>query len=136
MKTKKCTKCGKVKSIEDFYLHSQTKDGYRTHCKNCMRRESRLNRRRRTIHEYGITEVDYEMMLKSQNGVCAICGLPEIVKQADKIQSLSIDHDHKTYRVRGLLCENCNHMLGKVKDNPEILEKGAEYLRRNNVNIT
>lgn len=62
-------------------------------------------------------------MLEAQDGGCAICGRPP------KNQRLSVDHDHKTGLVRGLLCWTCNHrVLGNVRDNVELLMKAAAYL--------
>ncbi len=56
--------------------------------------------RRRDIE---LTEAEYEAMLEAQGGVCALCGRPPTAKQA-----LAPDHDHKTGRVRGLVCWTCN----------------------------
>jgi hypothetical protein len=67
-----------------------------------------------------------------QRGRCYICGEPE-KRRKDKtgvIRRLSIDHDHETGKVRGLLCANCNNMLGLALDNPVLLEKGAAYIRQ------
>jgi hypothetical protein len=71
---------------------------------------------------YGITPEDYDQMLKEQNGVCAIC-------KVRKKEKLHIDHDHKTGRVRGLLCGACNRALGLLKDNTDFLNKAIEYLQ-------
>ncbi len=54
-------------------------------------------------------------MLVAQGGVCAICGEPETLVQYDRVVSLSVDHDHTTGRVRGLLCGYCNFQLGKLE---------------------
>jgi hypothetical protein len=58
-----------------------------------------------------------------QGGVCWICGV------GPKKIPLNVDHDHKTGRVRGLLCWHCNNrLLGASRDRPEILRKAAQYL--------
>jgi hypothetical protein len=59
---------------------------------------------------YGITEEDYDRMLAEQGGGCAVCG-----KAPDPGRFLDVDHDHKTDRVRGLLCRGCNRMLGIIE---------------------
>lgn len=78
---------------------------------------------RRLRQTYGITLKQYDMMFDDQNGVCWICGKPPIG------QPLSVDHCHKTGVVRGLLCHTCNRGLGYYKDNPDWLERAAQYLR-------
>jgi len=73
---------------------------------------------------YGITIADYDKMLESQGGSCAICGkTPE-----ENGRRLAIDHSHKTEKIRGLLCSNCNMLLGYSKDNPDTLRRAAAYL--------
>jgi hypothetical protein len=75
---------------------------------------------------YGITLEEYEVLLKNQNSGCAICG----AENADsKGRRLHVDHCHSTDRVRGLLCKDCNTLLGYAKDQPEILQKAAIYLQ-------
>jgi hypothetical protein len=64
-------------------------------------------------------------MLKEQGGVCKICGTDKPWSRSGKF---TIDHDHATGRVRGLLCHNCNLGLGKFKDSIEFLRKAMEYL--------
>ena|SRR5882672_334995 len=85
------------------------------------RRQMRSNQLRR----YGLTHEAYENMLQAQGGVCAICGKPELTGRA-----LSIDHDHKTTKVRALLCSKCNLALGAVGDDVDILAEMIGYLMR------
>jgi excisionase family DNA binding protein len=74
-----------------------------------------------------IDSAEYERLYKEQNGVCAICSLPETVANRS---TLSIDHSHSTGRVRGLLCNSCNTALGFFKDSEELLENALRYLRQ------
>jgi len=80
--------------------------------------------------KYGITLKEYEQIFKAQNGVCAVCGNPEnqIDKRYGTKKRLAVDHDHKTEKVRGLLCMNCNCLLGKIQDNPTLLRSVINYL--------
>lgn len=62
---------------------------------------------------------------------CSICGNEEtVITKNGYRKSLALDHNHTTGQIRGLLCYRCNSMLGYGKDDPDILEKGAEYLRK------
>ena len=70
----------------------------------------------------GMSREEYAAMLESQQGTCAICKKPQTRR------ALSIDHDHSTGKIRGLLCDNCNHGLGKFQDSRELLIAAAEYL--------
>jgi hypothetical protein len=73
---------------------------------------------------YGLAYEDYLAMLNGQDGVCAICHQHETYEGLD----LSIDHDHSTGKVRGLLCQSCNTGLGKFRDSVELLERAKLYL--------
>lgn len=70
---------------------------------------------------YGITQEIYWKMVADQKGLCAVC------RQSNG-KKLDIDHDHKTGKVRGLLCGNCNRALGLFKDNPEFIKNAQYYL--------
>jgi len=78
--------------------------------------------------KFGITIHDYDVMLANQDHSCAVCERP----QSDFKRKFSIDHDHKTGKVRALLCDNCNHALGMVNDSPILLQKLISYLENYN----
>src|SRR2546428_12923650 len=73
---------------------------------------------------YGITEEVFNALFEEQNGLCAICKQPELYRK------LSVDHDHLTSKVRGLLCSRCNTGLGLFKDSKVFLEAAIIYLCR------
>lgn len=81
------------------------------------------------LKEHGITIDDYESMLKNQNFKCAICGSSGENTEKYKHRPLFVDHNHKTGKVRGLLCSNCNFILGHAKDDISILENAIKYLK-------
>ena len=78
--------------------------------------------------EFGISEKEYNEILRSQNGVCAIC------KKSGNGKYLAVDHDHISGKVRGLLCQKCNTGIGLLGDNRDSLEKALEYLKNENPN--
>lgn len=69
---------------------------------------------------------EYERMFIKQNNRCAICGG---IEARNKI--LSLDHCHRTNKVRGLLCSSCNNGIGFFRDNVELLSKAIKYLKAN-----
>ena len=71
---------------------------------------------------YGITEAQYQQLLEAGGGGCWICGKPP------KKRALHVDHDHKTGRVRGILCWRCNRGLQHYTDEPARLRAAATYL--------
>ena len=78
---------------------------------------------------YGITEEQYWFLFKQQNGVCEICKeFPTPSK--GRLLSLTVDHSHNSGRVRGLLCQNCNAMLGMAKDSLLRMQNGFKYLQK------
>ena len=101
------------------------------------------SRKHNLKHRYGITEEDYEELLVKQKYSCKICGQKPDKNQTlpDKNQTLPdkgqtkpdkplyVDHCHQTKAIRGLLCHKCNIALGHMNDDPEQLERAANYLR-------
>lgn len=90
--------------------------------KECVKEYKRNNRLRRRVRQYGITEEAYELM---ENEGCAICGAHPHVDASVKMH---IDHDHKTGKVRGVLCQSCNLAIGHINDDPMIAVRIAQYL--------
>lgn len=79
---------------------------------------------------FGITPERYSEMFRSQNGVCAICQQPETATRLGTLKALSVDHCHKTGAIRGLLCSDCNTGIGKLKDDPSVLQSAIRYLTK------
>lgn len=87
------------------------------------------NLNRELIKKFGITLSEYNSKLSEQNGVCACCANPETrLKNDGSVRMLSVDHDHRTGAVRGLLCCACNVGIGSLQDDPKVLRKAADYL--------
>ena len=86
--------------------------------------------RRFNLRKYGITLEQYDEMLISQGGTCAICGQEEktVHSKTGNPNSLNVDHDHDTGRIRGLLCSPCNRALGLIGDSLERAKSLVEYL--------
>lgn len=121
-----------------------TPQGYNYHrcrCEVCLTWRREYNRARRLKlpdelpeasrkswlwSQYKLTLADYEAMLASQNGVCAICSRPP---RGQRDKYLHVDHDHATGRVRALLCGPCNTGIGQFQDNPALLAAAIDYLR-------
>lgn len=129
-----CTECGASKALDEFNKARTGRNGKRGKCRECERVEksrwyqnnkARHDRRQlgyRLRDKYGLTLDEYEQLCLSQGGVCAICAEP------DKRQRLSVDHDHITGRVRGLLCVYCNNVLGQARDRVDVLRRAIKYL--------
>lgn len=73
------------------------------------------------LAKFGLSLEDYNQMINNQQGKCAICGISDT--------QLCVDHDHSTGKVRGLLCHNCNHGIGKFQDDIKLLNKAINYLK-------
>lgn len=139
---KRCIQCSQEKPKTEFYRDANSADGHRSNCKTCkntrtaqwreanrdkynayMRDKNAARYPRDRLRRYGLTLERYEEMLKEQDGLCAICRKPPQGKRP-----LVIDHDHKTGRVRGLLCYGCNRALA-VLDSPVLLGSAQAYLK-------
>jgi hypothetical protein len=94
-----------------------------------LRRQGAPLREINLLRSYGITAADYNKLLRSQKGRCAICRKRETSKgKLGKPRSLGIDHCHKTDKIRGLLCSRCNIGVGHLLDSPRLLRAAATYL--------
>lgn len=74
---------------------------------------------------FGISADDFDAILAEQGGGCAICG-----KLPDRAASLHLDHCHDTGAIRGILCLSCNQGLGKFREDADLLDAAARYLRQ------
>lgn len=154
-KFKICNKCNKKKpaTVNYFTKDSHLKSGLRGECKDCehkhqkklyAKNKNKFYKRQKKWKQspkgkisvknsrlkkcFGIDLEKYQQMLLQQNGVCAICGRPEIATYNGKIRMLAVDHDHKTGEIRGLLCQRCNTVLGSCGDNVALLLQMMSYL--------
>lgn len=108
-------------------------DKPRRYCsRKCYVESSRRKRTKVAWHrewmlrrKYNLTQEQYEVMLESQGGVCAIC---KACLPSSNATYFAVDHDHRTGKVRGLLCSNCNRGIGHLQDSPEILQRAANYI--------
>lgn len=119
-----CVDCGIT------YRKSRNTD--RLRCKECYPKFLDKQRNTRYLTVYGIDLAEYNRMFAEQKGVCAACGFPEtrIDRKTKKQKKLHVDHCHKTGRVRGLLCNNCNSALGLLKDDPARVAGLLAYAER------
>ena len=115
---KSCTRCKEEKPLnaENFPPHGKTKSGFDSWCRNCRssyRSEVCRGKYRDSISDESLKN------LKQTTHECVICGADE---------KLVVDHDHRTGKVRGMLCNHCNRGLGHFRDDPLLLEFAAQYL--------
>jgi len=147
---KQCSNCKELKPFSEF---NKKKKGLQPVCKSCSykkikdwnklnperkkvlcRLNMRKNRKENPRHyknaellrTYGITLEEYENLLRNQGGVCAICKSTDN-KMGGNRKYFLVDHDHKTGKVRGLLCNPCNTRIG-ILENSEFIAKAKIYL--------
>lgn len=157
---KTCTGCKKKlpATAEYFYRRSMSKDGLCCQCKLCSKKywrteKSKAIRRKyqqsdrakaskrkhdqsecgkarirecRLKRVYSLTSVQHKRIYIDQDGCCAIC------ERAMQYSEVHTDHSHKTGKVRGLLCGNCNHMLGLAHESIKTLSSAIDYLEETN----
>lgn len=142
---KPCTRCGKAKTLAEY---PRPKNNRKCQyliwtCRECLNKRSKARhherkhepdyrkqlhevQKRRRAKKYGLSVDDVEAMLKAQDGKCAICG----EKNSGNRINLYVDHDHKTGKVRGLLCHHCNTGIGQLGDDIRLVQAAVEYLKR------
>lgn len=133
-----CKNCGQPNRRYSTRDNGKGKRYYNLVCSKCKgqerRRQIRLlktaeerfqdSRRDRLRTKFKLTPQEYDVLLESQGGVCAIC------KQPNPNETfMPVDHDHVTGKVRGILCPNCNNGLGRFKDDVDRLSNAIDYLK-------
>ncbi|MFI5620163.1 endonuclease VII domain-containing protein [Streptomyces sp. NPDC051567] len=113
---KLCRTCGEVEPHGEWHRRESAPDGLAARCKACRKPFDRAGHLKRKC---GITEAERDEMIAARGGVCLICL---------KAPAVHVDHCHKTGRVRGVLCFNCNTGLGLLKEDPDRARRAAEYL--------
>lgn len=141
--TKKCTQCLEEKPLTEFYKDKGFKDGHHCMCKTCknsktqkwrennrehynqsMKKYNNANYKKLRLQRYKLSVEEYDKMLEQQNHKCAVCS-----KTPDGIRPLVIDHNHKTGKVRELLCYGCNRVMAAFDDN-QLFLKLLAYLKK------
>lgn len=131
---KLCCSCSQLLPLTEFHRKKASPDGHQARCKRCHAFAKKQapwkpafeKKRNQTLrYKYGITSADYQTLLATQEGVCALCGKPH----SDE-QKLVVDHCHDTGRIRGLLCRSCNVAIGLLGDSPSGLQRALNYVTR------
>lgn len=131
--SKLCTKCGVVQPLTSFAKSPKRKDGLDGHCKSCKSAyharyrytpQGKLTQKKAAFrYLYDLSLTDWERLFNNQNRQCAICRCDE-----PRGGRWTVDHDHVTDKVRGILCNNCNLVCGLADDNEDICLNAAAYL--------
>ena len=144
-----CTKCKKKKLDKEFHVNKTQKRGRCYICNDCKKdnydkNQEKITAHRRTFYSknkdrimikqrkrlYGISDIEYKKLFLKQKGICAICKGGETTTSNGKIKKLSIDHNHETGQIRGLLCQRCNTAIGMLSDNTECLARAIVYIEK------
>ena len=97
--------------------------------KRWKERNPSYERKKHIRRKYGLTLEALRALEEEQNNLCALCQKPETIRdRSGGIRPLSIDHDHISGEIRGLLCHRCNAALGLLNDSPELLRAAALYV--------
>ena len=137
LETRVCRVCGEEKNLlDDYYFVRKDRSlpsSYSYECKACtIERTTNYNKRNSNSvrsqylkRNYGLTFEEFDSMLSKQDNCCAICKGKE---PYGRHKRFTVDHNHKTGEVRGLLCNRCNTALGLVEDNIHTLKSMIQYL--------
>lgn len=114
---KTCSRCKQDKPNinKEFNIDSRYRDGFHSVCRKCRSYVSVTSYIKKV---YGLSRAEYEVLI-AKNPNCQSCG--------DLLQRPVLDHDHKTGKIRGVLCNNCNTALGLLKDDVLRIEKLKQY---------
>lgn len=130
---RQCKSCGKLKAMNYYHVK---KELHRVVCIACANLKAKLYRdankdkfkERDLRRNFGISMAEYNLLLRKQNYVCAICLKPEVTTRNGKLKKLAVDHRHSDGTIRGLLCAKCNMAIGLLNENTEVLNTIRKYL--------
>ena len=129
--TKICVDCQKEKPWHNFHRRGDDKTKRLKRCKPCQCAKAKQYRDAMPLaarsnylkRRFGITLKSYRDMFEAQSGACAMC------KRRSE-RSLCVDHDHVTGKVRALLCNSCNAMIGFAQEDAMIVQSALSYLMK------
>ena len=130
---KHCPVCDVEKDLEMFwkgqYLCISCQKVKQKHHWNSRTPKKRLEQHLK--YKYGVTHAEFLGEWEKQKGGCAICrtALPDLLTYDNRRRGYAIDHNHETGEFRGILCLNCNSLLGMAKDSEQVLKSAIKYLR-------
>lgn len=137
---KRCSVCRDYKPFDSFYkdCNKNSSTGLRPECIPCRQKrehgyyyaDKSKTRRRIRKYLYGISNEEFEQMWSQQSGKCDMCKAEMTKEYGHKRNTCHIDHCHSTGKVRGLLCLQCNSLLGMARDNKSILLNAINYLEK------
>ncbi len=125
--SKKCPICREVKPLSDFPTRKDH-SGFQAYCRVCYNEKYKDYKLK---YCYGLSRNAFDAMLAKQSGVCAICHKPEthIDKRVGDVRRMTVDHNHVTGSIRGLLCTKCNIVVGMCGEDIEVLKATIVYLQ-------
>lgn len=120
-----CYRCKVFQDVADFRLNYGS-------CKKSLKLSTDKARDANYKQNYGITLEQYNTMFQAQGGRCAACHRKETKKdpRTKTLRNLSVDHNHATGEVRGLLCAECNIALGLLEEKQSRAKGLIEYMKR------
>lgn len=151
-----CKKCKIEKEFKEFSKRNSSKDGFRGSCKICRSKIAKnrydripeiIKKKRQEYYQknkeeffhktrkqhlkkkFNITIEDYKNLLDNQSNKCAICESNSAKNKLNK--NFSVDHCHRSGKIRGLLCNKCNAGIGYFEDNVHFLKNAIKYLEKN-----
>lgn len=148
-KVRKCKKCSEEKPLELFRKNKSCAEGRTYECLVCTREYKRNleasnkehfkkykkkyrtqgSRRAECIKkDYGISYDEYVDIYNRDLGKCRICSKTLAIEKTENLETASIDHCHKSGRIRGILCGKCNIGIGMFDENLDLLLKARDYL--------
>lgn len=117
---KECTKCKRILPLEDFSQELRVSSGKSSSCTLCSN----------LWKFYKLTYAEYNAIYQAQGGLCAICR--HHGRTGSKTERLDVDHDHKTGKIRGWLCNKCNRAIGFLLEDAAYLRRAIVYIEQHN----